>query len=191
MTRVTQHGSKHHYWSLGAVFVFKLLLYKALFWNCGKILLSGTCPSSKDPSGKKIFWLQIFKIWVSSEVKSGSEPLFDLQEALGMTSNMAIFAVFRRRNGSKLKLPDPVFPPHLGVPNFFWCFWNIFMAISNGQNRDTPVSPFWSLKVTVVFTTLLRNVLRESHRWKIKMWKFFNFSTAARSGCTFLLLVFR
>ena len=26
------------------------------------------------------------------------------------------------------------------------------MAISNGQNRDTPVSPFWSLKVTVVFT---------------------------------------
>ena len=25
------------------------------------------------------------------------------------------------------------------------------MAISNGQNRDTPVSPFWSLKVTVVF----------------------------------------
>ena len=151
---VTQHGSKHHYWSLGAVFVFKLLLYKALFWNCGKILLSGTCPSSKDPSGKKNFWLQIFKIWVSSEVKSGSEPLFDLQEALGMTSNMAIFAVFRRRNGSKLKLPDPVFPPHLGVPNFFWCFWNIFMAISNGQNCDTPVSPFWSLKVTVVLTML-------------------------------------
>ena len=90
-------------------------------------------------------------------MKSGSEPLFDLQEALGMTSNMAIFAVFRRRNGSKLKLPDPVFPPHLGVPNFFWCFWNIFMAISNGQNRDTPVSPFWSLKVTVVFTSLRRN----------------------------------
>ena len=152
MTRVTQHGSKHHYWSLGAVFVFKLLLYKALFWNCGKILLSGTCPSSKDPSGKKNFWLQIFKIWVSSEVKSGSEPLFDLQEALGMTSNMAISAIFRRWNGSKLKLP--VVPPHLGVPNFFWCFWNIFMAISNGQNRDTPVSPFWSLKVTVVFTNL-------------------------------------
>ena len=73
-----------------------------------------------------------------------------------MTSNMAIFAVFRRRNGSKLKLPDPVFPPHLGVPNFFWCFWNIFMAISNGQNRDTPVSPFWSIKVTVVFTIKLR-----------------------------------
>ena len=104
----TQYGSKHHYWSFGAVFVFKLLLYKALFWNCGKILLSGTCPSSKDPSGKKIFWLQIFKIWVSSEVKSGSEPLFDLQEALGMTSNMAIFTVFRMRNGSKLKLSDPV-----------------------------------------------------------------------------------
>ena len=88
-------------------------------------------------------------------MKSGSEPLFDLQEALGMTSNMAIFAVFRRRNGSKLKLPDPVVPPHLGVPNFFWCFWNIFMAISNGQNRDTPVSPFWSIKVTVVFTILI------------------------------------
>ena len=102
---------------------------------------------------EKNFWLQNFKIWVSSEWKSASEPLFDLQEALGMTSNMAIFAVFRRQNGSKLKLPDPVFPPHLGVPNFFWCFWNIFMAISNGQNRDTPVSPFWSIKVTVVFTT--------------------------------------
>ena len=27
------------------------------------------------------------------------------------------------------------------------------MTISNGQNRDTPVSPFWSIKVTVVFTT--------------------------------------
>ena len=25
---------------------------------------------------------------------------------------------FRRRNGSKLKLPDPVVPPHLVVPNF-------------------------------------------------------------------------
>ena len=91
-------------------------------------------------------------------MKSGSEPLFDLQEALGMTSNMAIFAVFRRQNGSKLKLPDPVFPPHLGVPNFFWCFWNIFMAISNGQNRDTPVSPFWSIKVTVVFTIQTLNL---------------------------------
>ena len=100
-----------------------------------------------------------FKIWVSSEWKSASEPLFDLQEALGMTSNMAIFAVFRRRNGSKLKLPDPVVPPHLGVPNFFWCFWNIFMAISNGQNRDTPVSPFCPLKVTVVFTNHLSDIL--------------------------------
>ena len=41
---------------------FKTLLKKALFGNCGKILLSGTYPSSKDPGGKKMFRLQISKI---------------------------------------------------------------------------------------------------------------------------------
>ena len=100
---------------------------------------------------EKKFWLQNFKIWVSSDLKSASEPLFDLKEALGMTSIMAIFAICRRQNGSKLKLLDPVDPPHLGVSKF-GCLWDIFMTISNGQNRDTTVSPFCRIKVTVVFT---------------------------------------
>ena len=30
--------------------------------------------------------------------------------------------------------------------------WPFLPVISNGQNRDTTVSPFWSIKVTVVFT---------------------------------------
>ena len=46
--------------------------------------------------------------------------------------------------------PDHDWKPFLAC---FWCFWDISMTISNGQNRDTPVSPFWSIKVTVVFTT--------------------------------------
>ena len=33
------------------------------------------------------------------------------------------------------------------------------MAISNGQNRDTPVSPFCPMKVTVVLTILILHYL--------------------------------
>ena len=31
MTRVTQHGSKHHYWSFGATFVLQTFLYVGSF----------------------------------------------------------------------------------------------------------------------------------------------------------------
>ena len=48
-------GFLHVFWSFGATFVFKTLLKKAVFGKCGKILLSGTCLSSKDPGGKKWF----------------------------------------------------------------------------------------------------------------------------------------
>ena len=61
-----------------------------------KIFISGTYLSSKDPGGKFWFQLQISKIWVWSDSVKALEPLFDLQEAQGKTSNMAPKPIFRR-----------------------------------------------------------------------------------------------
>ena len=68
----------------------------ALLRNCGKILLSGTYPSSKDPGGKLWFFLQISNIWVWHDIRKALKPLFDLQEAQGKTSNMTPKPTFRR-----------------------------------------------------------------------------------------------
>ena len=70
----------------------ELLLGKTM-----KIFISGTYPSSKDPGGKFWFQLQIFKFWVWLDSVKALEPLFDLQEAEGKTSNMAPKPTFQSR----------------------------------------------------------------------------------------------
>ena len=48
------------------------------------------------------------------------EPLFDLQEAQGKTSNMAPKPTFRRGNLEKSSAPYWCDAPNLGAPKFFW-----------------------------------------------------------------------
>ena len=57
------------------------------------------------------------------------EPLFDLQEAQGKTSNMAPRPTFRRGNlekSSALRWSDA---PNLGAPKFFWEFSYTYILI--------------------------------------------------------------
>ena len=93
----------------------ELLLGKTM-----KIFISGTYPSSKDPGGKFWFQLQIFKFWVWLDSVKALEPLFDLQEAQGKTSNMAPKPTFRRGNLEKSSAPYWCDAPNLGAPKFFW-----------------------------------------------------------------------
>ena len=102
----------------------ELLLGKTM-----KIFISGTYPSSKDPGGKFWFQLQIFKFWVWLDSVKALEPLFDLQEAQGKTSNMASKPTFRRGNlekSSALRWSDA---PNLGAPKFFWEVFYIYILI--------------------------------------------------------------
>ena len=94
-----------------------------------KIFISGTYPSSKDPGGKFWFQPQIFKIWVCSDSVKALEPLFDLQEAQGKTSNMAPKPSFRRGNLEKSSAPRWSDAPNLGAPKFFWEFSYTYILI--------------------------------------------------------------
>ena len=100
---------------------------------------------------KKVFDFRISKSGLVLNGKVLQNHYLTSRKLWGWPQTSPFFAVFRRWNGSKLKLPDPADPPYLGVSKF-GCLWDIFMTISNGQNRDTTVSPFCRIKVTVVFT---------------------------------------
>ena len=105
---------------LRTMFCKQKLLKMALFRSWGKILLSGTYPSSKDPGGKFWFQLQISKIWVWLDSEKALEPLFDLLEAQGKTSNLGPKPSFRRGNLEKSSAPRWCDAPNLGAPKFFW-----------------------------------------------------------------------
>jgi len=107
---------KSHQWSF----------YKA---KTMKIFISGTYLSSKDPGGKFWFQLQIFKFWVWLDSVKALEPLFDLQEAQGKTSNMAPKPTFRRGNLEKSSAPRWSDAPNLGAPKFFWEFSYTYILI--------------------------------------------------------------
>ena len=57
------------------------------------------------------------------------EPLFDLQEAQGKTSNMAPKPSFRRGNLEKSSAPRWSDAPNLGAPKFFWEFSYTYILI--------------------------------------------------------------
>ena len=85
-----------------------------------KIFISGTYLSSKDPGGKFWFQLQISKIRVWHHFWKALEPLFDLQEALGETSNLAPKTNIRKGNVETSSAPRWSDAPNLGAPKIFW-----------------------------------------------------------------------
>ena len=120
-------------------FCVQIVALKALFGNCVKILLSGTCHILQGFNWKEKFLLQNFKILVIFNSKNASESLLVLQEALRMTSNMAIFV--------KTSTLDPVGPLHLGVPISFLVYlghiWYPFQWSKSWHTCITIMSNKW------------------------------------------------
>ena len=121
-----------------------------------KIFISGTYPSSKDPGGKFWFQPQIFKIWVWSDSVKALEPLFDLQEAQGKTSNLGPKPSFRRGNLEKSSAPRWCDAPNLGAPKFFWGASYTYILIFKRVFEVT-----WHF--TFCWTNFVRFLTRECH----------------------------
>ena len=99
---------------------------KVIFWRKSKV----QCNHKNSFDSQKFgFQLQISKICVWLDFGKALEPLFDLQEAQGKTSNMAPKPSFRRGNLEKSSAPRWSDAPNLGAPKFFWEFPYTYILI--------------------------------------------------------------